>query len=81
MHCNRRDFLTGHWAKETMSAVDEMPDRNEQPPSEPLRELPSDFSPALLRMQARILGLNVDTMTDEEAAEAVLAVLNEQKPS
>lgn len=64
-----------------MSAVDEMPDRNEQPPSEPLRELPSDFSPALLRMQARILGLNVDTMTDEEAAEAVLAVPNEQKPS
>lgn len=54
---------------------------NEQPPSEPLRELPSDFSPALLKMQARTLGLNVETMTDEEAARAVLAALNAQQPS
>lgn len=81
MHCNRRSFLTGHWAKEKMSAVDERPDMNEQPPSEPLRELPSDFSPALLKMQARTLGLNVETMTDEEAARAVLAALNAQQPS
>lgn len=64
-----------------MSAVDETPELNEQPPLEPLRELPSDFSPSLLKVQARILGLNVDTMTDEEAAEAVLEAMNAQKPS
>ncbi len=81
MHCNRRNFFLGHWAKEKESAVDETPEMNEQPPLESLRELPSDFSPALLKMQARVLGLNVETMTDEEVAKAVLEALNAQKPS
>ena len=71
----------GHWAKEKMSAVDDKPEKNDQPPFETLREIPSDFSPALLKMQARVLGLNVEKMTDEEVAEAVLAALNAQKPS
>ncbi len=43
-------------------------------------ELPSDFSPALLKKQAQLMGLNVDTMADEEIQKAVLVALSAQRP-
>lgn len=80
MPFNRRDFLLGHWAKEIQSSEHAAQTENAAPLSGRLEELPSDFSPAMIKMQARIMGLNVEQVTDEEIERAVLNKLNEQKP-
>lgn len=80
MSLNRRDFLLGHWAKEIPSSDNAAEPDAAAPLPGRLQELPSDFNPALIKMQARIMGLNVESMTDEEVERAVLDKLNEQIP-
>lgn len=72
MRCDRRAFLQGRWLEEpTEEAAGGCHDS-------PMDQLPSDFTPALLRAQAKSLGLDVEAMTEEEVARAVLAAFRER---
>ena len=42
--------------------------------------LPPEFSPAMLRAQARQLGLDPDTMSEDKIALAVIEAMNAQRP-
>lgn len=42
--------------------------------------LPPEFSPAMLRAQARQLGLDPDTMSEDKIAIAVIEAMNAQRP-
>ncbi len=75
---NRRDFLSGRFAKE----------KKEREPSSgfgasesyAMMMLPPEFSPAMLKAQVRQLGLDPDTMSEEEIALTVIETMYAQRP-
>ena len=80
---NRRDFLSGRFALR----------KQERAPSSGFggsgtdgsvfdagMMLPPEFSPAMLRAQARQLGLDPDTMSEDKIALAVIEAMNAQRP-
>ncbi len=82
---SRRDLFRGRWhgdeeareARETRETLDPgpFPEKATRP------ALPPDFSPALIRAQARYgLGLDVDKMTPEEIEAAVAEAFWKQPP-
>lgn len=74
MRCTRRDFFFGRW-------INSQQKKEEGNSVQPVRRLPSDFSPALLKMQAKQLGLDIEHSTQEEIEKIVLDTLYAQKPS
>ena len=80
MICTRRQFFLGRWTKETAD-TDITPDAGGEPTptAEPISELPTDFSPAMLKMQAQIMGLDLGSMSWEEAEQIVLAAFRSQR--
>ncbi len=74
---NRRDFLSGRFARE----------KKEREPSSGFGAsgsdammLPPEFSPAMLKAQVRQLGLDPDTMSEEEIALTVIETMYAQRP-
>lgn len=75
---NRRDFLSGRFAS----------GKQESAPSSGFggsgtdagMMLPPEFSPGMLKSQARQLGLDPDSMSEEEIALAVIDAMNAQRP-
>ena len=68
MTLSRRDFLRGAW-------------RREEPGSEEdAAALPPEFTPSLLRAEAARLGLDVDALTGNELAAAVMRAMRAQTP-
>ncbi len=77
MKCTRRQLFTAHWQPQ----ADEQPHLlQEESDQGRMTQLPSDFSPALILAQAKLLNLDVENMTREEMAQAVLNALNAQRP-
>ncbi|MDO4840024.1 MAG: apoptosis regulator Bcl-2 [Desulfovibrionaceae bacterium] len=75
---NRRDFLSGRFAfgKQESAPSSGFGSRG----TEAGMMLPPEFSPAMLKAQARQLGLDPDTMSEEEIALAVIKAMNAQRP-
>lgn len=80
---NRRDFLTGMFARsgkksapapgcDKAGCTDDGCDWRQM--------LPPEFSPAMLRAQVQQLGLDPGTMNEEEIALAVIEAMNAQRP-
>ncbi|MCF0253074.1 MAG: hypothetical protein HUK26_01910 [Duodenibacillus sp.] len=79
MDCSRRAFLTCRWVAQQDSCGAGAPAR-EAPAAPAVQELPSDFSPALMRAQAQMMGLDADALSPAELSEAILKALNAQRP-
>ncbi len=78
MTCTRRQLFQGRWSqKEVQSAAKTLKPNAAE--SGTFSELPSDFGPAFLKMQAKLMGLDVEHLSSEEIADTVLAALNGQK--
>ena len=75
---NRRDFLSGRFA----SAKQERAPLSGSDGSvfDAGMMLPPEFSPAMLRAQARQLGLDPDSMSEDKIALAVIEAMNAQRP-
>lgn len=85
---NRRDFLSGRFAlrKQERAPLSGFggsgPDGSGTDGSvfDAGMMLPPEFSPAMLRAQARQLGLDPDTMSEDKIALAVIEAMNAQRP-
>lgn len=75
---NRRDFLSGRFAS---GKQDRAPSSGFGGSGTDVRMmLPPEFSPAMLKAQAGQLGLDPDSMSEEEIALAVIEAMNAQRP-
>ncbi len=75
---NRRDFLSGRFASGKKEGA---PSSGfDGSGSDARMMLPPEFSPAMLRAQVRQLGLDPDTMNDEEIALTVIETMYAQRP-
>lgn len=85
---NRRDFLSGRFALRKQERAPSSgfggsgPDGSGTDGSvfDAGMMLPPEFSPAMLRAQARQLGLDPDTMSEDKIALAVIEAMNAQRP-
>ena len=90
---NRRDFLSGRFASAKQERAPSSgfggsgtdgsgPDGSGSDGSvfDAGMMLPPEFSPAMLRAQARQLGLDPDTMSEDKIALAVIEAMNAQRP-
>ena len=85
---NRRDFLSGRFASAKQERAPSSgfggsgPDGSGTDGSvfDAGMMLPPEFSPAMLRAQARQLGLDPDTMSEDKIALAVIEAMNAQRP-
>jgi hypothetical protein len=73
---SRRNFLRGAWhAPPSPVAGETLFPQAGQGASCALAALPPEFSPAMLRLEGRRLGLPVEAMHEEELARAVLRAM------
>lgn len=73
--CNRRDFFLGRWHETEPRAETE----TSVGPS--ASSLPSDFSPALLRMEVARLGFDPDRLSAEEMEKLVKEAFEAKRPT
>lgn len=78
MTYTRRQFFQGRWLEKNQTENRGV-GQSENSSAQSIKELPSDFSPALLAMQAKLMGFSAENMTGDEMAAAVLDALNSQQ--
>ena len=77
MNCNRRDFLFGKWNGGTES---QSPKTSVAQSYSEDFALPSDFSPKMLRLEARRLGLDINQASEQEIRQKLLEVFHRHSP-
>lgn len=75
---SRRSFLHGLWTPPQVREATGQAIRAQQTAPDGMG-LPPEFSPSVLRAEGQRLGLNVDTLSDEDLAFAVLQAMYCQK--
>lgn len=77
MTISRRQLLRGQWLRSKTAETASAPGGKEAEQS--VHALPSDFTPAMLSMQAKAMGLSTEHMSREETEKAILDALNSQQ--
>ena len=79
--CSRRQFFFGHWTKNDSRDARAEGESHEASETTIRKSLPSDFSPAMLKMQGRLMGLDVEHLTPEELSEIIADALYATRPA